>query len=192
MEALILLDRELFEAINTGWSNGFLDWLMPIIRNKYTWVPLYALLLVYFLKTFKQGGWQMAIFLVLTVVITDQLSASLLKPLFGRLRPCQTPELFEQINILLSCGNGKSFPSAHATNHFGVAEFLGLMFWTRSRWVLIIGLVWAVAVSLAQVYVAAHYPFDIATGAVLGILIGALMGRSCQVLINRIKGNALY
>src|SRR5690606_41722360 len=41
IDQLISLDQEAFLAVNQGMSNVFFDWLMPILRNPYTWAPLY-------------------------------------------------------------------------------------------------------------------------------------------------------
>jgi undecaprenyl-diphosphatase len=39
---------------------------------------------------------------------------------------------------------------------------------------------WALLVSIAQVYVGVHYPLDIAGGAALGCLVGLSMGTICK------------
>jgi undecaprenyl-diphosphatase len=39
------------------------------------------------------------------------------------------------------------------------------------------GLLWAASISFAQVYVGVHYPIDILAGAMLGGMIGFIMGK---------------
>jgi undecaprenyl-diphosphatase len=45
------------------------------------------------------------------------------------------------------------------------------------KWVNLFFL-WAFSISFAQVYVGVHYPLDITCGALIGILIGYLCGKS--------------
>ena len=33
-------DTELFLKIHRGLSNGFFDWVMPLVRNRFFWSPL--------------------------------------------------------------------------------------------------------------------------------------------------------
>jgi undecaprenyl-diphosphatase len=71
-----------------------------------------------------------------------------------------------------------SFTSSHAANHFGMAMFIYTTFKTRfPKWPALF-FVWAFLISFAQVYVGVHYPLDITAGALIGILIGYLSGRS--------------
>ncbi len=63
-----------------------------------------------------------------------------------------------------------SFPSAHAMTVFAGAMAIG----TKWRKMLIPLLALAVAVGFSRVYIGVHFPFDIVSGALIGILIGLL------------------
>lgn len=115
--------------------------------------------------------------LILTVVLADQISSSVIKPFFNRLRPCNDPDLIETVRLLVNCGGGKSFTSSHATNHFAVATFLGCISSAYNRVIAGLLLLWAAAISYGQVYVGVHFPIDIIFGAVLGIFLGAAVYR---------------
>lgn len=180
MDTLRAWDRELFFWINEGWSNGFLDQIMPIWRDKLTWIPLYALILVWLIWTYRKQSWPYIVLLSITVILCDFSSSSIIKPCIGRLRPCNNPELADQINILIQCGPGKSFTSSHATNHFGLAVMFGLLFGAKSRWVWIMGIFWAATISLGQVYVGVHYPADIIGGATLGSILAIIVYQVSQ------------
>lgn len=81
--------------------------------------------------------------------------------------------------VRVNCGSGFSFPSAHAANHFCLAAFLLSIFgYFLGRWKYMWWL-WAILISLAQVYVGVHYPLDILGGAILGIIVGTSMGKFC-------------
>lgn len=173
MDFLIGIDYSLFQLINQKWTNAFFDFVLPPIRDKYFWIPLYAFLLLFFLLKFKQKSIPIFIFALITVALTDQASSSIIKHFFERLRPCNQPELENSIRLLVNCGPGYSFTSSHAANHFGLAAFLGGLFLPYKRWLLPLFLFWAFSISYAQVYVGVHYPFDIIGGALVGTAIGA-------------------
>jgi membrane-associated phospholipid phosphatase len=175
MESLLQLDQALFQLIHLEWSNGFFDWLLPVWRNKLTWLPFYLGLVVFLIYRFgKQGLW-ICLFTILTAGICDYTSSSIFKPMFDRTRPCNTETLQASIVPRVDCGSGKSFPSSHATNHFGIAVFLLLVFKNiKTRWKLLL-LLWAGLVAYAQVYVGVHYPLDVLAGSFLGTLIAGVV-----------------
>lgn len=185
-EQLIEWDNTLFYLVNSVWANGLFDAVMPWLRNKYTWVPLYVFIVSFFVLNYKQRGVFALLYLGIVVLFCDQISSDIIKPLVGRIRPCNNPMWDEHIRLLVNCGSGLSFTSSHAANHFGVAAFLGVVLWQSSRIILAIGFLWAALVCYAQVYVGLHYPLDIAGGALLGLTIGfgmsALFGRHFKAL----------
>lgn len=169
------IDRSLLYWINKGWSTPWLDAIAPIWRDKLTWIPVYLVLLLWLLWKYKKQAWPYILVIGLTVICCDIVSSSIIKPWVARLRPCNHPDIAQQINVLIHCGPGKSFTSSHATNHFGLSVALGLLFGSRYRWVWPVALVWAASIALMQVYVGVHYPFDILAGALLGSSIAVVI-----------------
>lgn len=173
MDFLHQLDHYIFQCINHDWANPVFDFLCPILRNKLTWIPLYLFLAAWFYKKYpKQLIW-ILIGALLSVLLTDQISSSLIKPLVHRLRPCNNPEVATRL-LLNHCGGGFSFVSSHAANHFGLAIYF--LFFMQNNVAKFLLLFWATAVSLSQVYVGVHYPADVAGGAMLGIVVGGGLG----------------
>ena len=183
-EALELWDRQVFEVINSGLANPFFDWLMPLFRNAFIWAPLYVFFAAFAIRNFPPKGVYIVLFGLLTFLLSDQISAGILKPLINRDRPCQDTIMFEYARLLIPCGTGKSFPSSHATNHFALAVFLISISPVRMRWLLPFMLFWAGGVAFAQVYVGVHYPLDVLGGAILGSLIGYFIGLICKRALN--------
>jgi undecaprenyl-diphosphatase len=177
LEQLIQFDQNLFFTINHGLSNSFFDWLMPALRNRFFWTPLYLFIIIFSIRNYGKQGWIMILFLGLTFGCTDFISSSLIKPTVQRLRPCNDPEIKSDVKNLVDCGSGYSFPSSHASNHFGLAVFLIVLFFSKWKLILPMGLLWAASISFAQVYVGVHYPIDILAGAMLGGMIGFIMGK---------------
>lgn len=176
LDSLLKADQELFLKINTVYIHPLLDAVYPWFREGNTWIPLYLFIIVLALVNFKQKAFAFILFAVLTVVLTDQISSSFIKPFFERPRPCRDPILMNQIRMLLNgCSGGYSFTSSHATNHFGFAVYIYLTLGNIiGKWKYAF-LVWAAVIAYGQVYVGVHYPLDIICGALLGVTIGFII-----------------
>ncbi|KQR71362.1 phosphatase PAP2 family protein [Pedobacter sp. Leaf176] len=177
IESIQQFDVELFLKIHCGLSNGFLDWLMPLMRNRFFWSPLYIFIVIFCIKQYKKQGYYIIGMALFTFALGDIVSSRLIKPFVARVRPCNDFSLANDIIHRVPCGSGLSFPSAHATNHFAIAVFLIGVFYSRWKPILPIGIFWAAIISFAQVYVGVHYPVDVITGALLGTLIGFICSR---------------
>lgn len=178
MEELIAFDQYIFEIINGHTHNAVLDWLMPIWREKSTWIPFYLALTVFLGYKYRKAGLYLILGLALSVGLADTISSKVIKPAVHRLRPCNDPEIKDEVQLLVHCGSGYSFTSSHAANHFAVAAFLSLtlgLHYRRIRWPLHL---WAASIALGQVYVGVHYPLDILMGAFLGLIIGNIVAKT--------------
>lgn len=182
MEGLVQFDRELFLEIHRGLSNTFFDWLLPLMRNRYTWAPLYLFIIIFCVREYRKKGWYIIGMLLFTFAMGDLMASRLIKPFVMRLRPCNEPELANEIIHRVTCGSGYSFPSAHATNHFAIAVFLIMVFYKHWKPVLPLGLFWALLISFSQIYVGVHYPVDTIAGALLGTTIGLCTSKLFKTL----------
>ncbi len=180
---LIQFDQYLFFVINQGISNSFFDWLMPLLRERLTWVPLYLFLAFFLIKKHGKYGVVMLLFFVLTFGIADFFSASVIKPFVERLRPCNDPIIKLNVRSLVPCGSGYSFPSTHAANHFAMGIFLITVFYKKWKWIMPLALLWAISISFAQIYVGLHYPIDVTFGALIGGIIGYATGTILKKII---------
>ncbi|MBK8657471.1 MAG: phosphatase PAP2 family protein [Bacteroidetes bacterium] len=179
------LDYFLFQLINQQLANIALDIICPVARERLIWFPIYVLVAFFLYKRYgKQAIWIGAL-AVITILLSDQISASLIKPYFHRLRPCNNPEIKQQVRLLVdTCGSGYSFVSSHATNHFALAVFLSFVTVEKKKWLPIL-FVWASFIAFSQVYVGLHFPADVVVGALLGMAIGLLTGFIAYRLVNR-------
>lgn len=169
---IIDADRALQQLVNQRIRNSVLDVLAPVLREPKAWIPLYLFLAIWVPVTFGRKGIYWCLSFIITFGIGDFLSASVIKPLVGRIRPCNDPVFAAEVRNLVDCGVGYSFPSTHATNHFALAVFMGLTLGRFYKWIPAAAICWAFAIGCAQVYVGVHYPFDVAGGALLGVLVG--------------------
>ncbi|UIR54526.1 phosphatase PAP2 family protein [Sphingobacterium sp. SRCM116780] len=176
IEQIVNIDQDVFLAINQGLSNPVFDWLLPILRNPYTWAPLYLFLIIFFIKTYGKTGILIVVMTLATFGASDAISSHLIKKSIKRVRPCNDIEFKEEVDIRVRCGSGFSFTSSHATNHFAVAFFWIVLFKRRWKHAMWLGITWATLISISQIYVGVHYPFDVLCGAILGTLIGLATG----------------
>jgi membrane-associated phospholipid phosphatase len=175
LKPLLQFDYWLFHEINQVWINPFFDLVLPFMRQQEFWYFFYLFLLVFALLNFGIRGCLWSVSLIMTVIISDLLSSSLIKTLIFRYRPCSDPELADNIRVLVNyCPHNSSFTSSHACNHFAAAWFIFITLnQTGSwRWILFI---WASVICYAQVYVGVHFPLDIAGGVILGTIVGRVM-----------------
>jgi len=164
-------DSDLFQLINQA-HKPWLDQPMVLISGKLTWVPLYAFLIYLLYKKDKGDVWKSILFVISTVIFADQISSSILKPLFKRLRPCQVEEFQSWIHLPDGCGGLYGFCSSHSANAFAVA--IGFYMVTKNKFMGALLITWALMISYSRIYLGAHYPLDVLTGAVIGG-IGALI-----------------
>jgi len=173
LETILSLDQILFSWINQDLANPFLDAIMPYWREKMTWIPLYAgILIISFLKFSWKKALVFIILLAGTVGVADQISSQWIKKSVKRVRPCNDQLLKKEVHLLVDCGSGYSFTSSHATNHFAIASFIAFALFSNKKMWRILLLFWAGSIAFGQVYVGVHYPLDVTIGAILGILIG--------------------
>ncbi|RMG79351.1 MAG: phosphatase PAP2 family protein [Bacteroidetes bacterium] len=168
METLLHWDESLFILLNNGLENAFFDAVMPWLRNKYVWLPLYLFLGSFLVINYQKRGAYILLGLLLSVAVSDLVSSHIVKKTIERPRPCREVGLRQEVHLLVPCGGGYSFTSSHASNHFAVAVFLILTLGRVFKWIKLPLALWAASISFAQIYVGVHYPLDVIGGAVLG------------------------
>ena len=162
LQNITQLDTALFYFLNVKLQNGFFDFLMPILTNLDYWrIPLGLGVILLFVFGKKKGRIAV-ILLVLGITLSDQVCNNLIKPLVGRIRPCN---VLENIHLLINCTKSYSFPSSHAMNMFTGVTLLSYSY----RKIRVILFIMAILVSYSRIYVGVHYPFDVLAGAILGV-----------------------
>lgn len=171
IEQLLDYDIELFLFLNNLGSSNW-DNLWLLITNKWSFTPLYALLL---LLIYKKLGFKImlvsVIVIVLMIVFTDQVT-NLFKHGFKRPRPCGTEGIMEQMRfIAVRCGR-YGFFSGHSSNSMAAAVFAGLLLRPYFKNLIFILLFWSAIVAYSRIYVGVHFPLDIVCGLTFGALSG--------------------
>ena len=169
LDKIIQYDKDLLVYLNgLGTENWDSIWLL--ITNQLSWIPLYLLFLYLIFRSF---GWKKGLGLLLLtalmVTFSDQFTV-FIKNYFERLRPNRDPSINEIIRILKN-NSSFSFVSGHATTSTAVTLLMHLIL---KKYYPYTGLffIWPLLFSYSRVYLGVHFPIDVLTGALLGLLIG--------------------
>jgi undecaprenyl-diphosphatase len=169
---LLRFDHWLFDKINKEWIYPVFDLVMPVAGREEVWYPFYLFLLVFTLYNFRMKGLWWTSTLIMTVIISDLISSSLIKSLIFRYRPCQDPDNMDGVRLLANyCPPHSGFPASPACNHFAAAWFIFITLNQTGSWRWLL-LLWAIIISYGQIYIGVHYPLDVAGGVILGTAIG--------------------
>lgn len=177
LDYLNTIDQQALIAINS-WHAPYFDQLMWCITSKLSWALILVAVLVALRHDRRQALLVIAT-LVLTILISDQISSGLIKHTVERLRPSHNPDLASSLHLVNGYTGGLyGFTSSHAANSFSVAMVLSLMF--ASRRVTVALMSWAMLQCYSRMYLGVHYPGDIIGGTLVGLLAGWLVYRLWQ------------
>jgi len=169
------MDTALLLFVNQRAANPLFDILMPALSSNGYLLVVPFLIYMFFRAAQNRpadAGSFLAdacwtILIAVAAVFAVDLLESVLKPLIGRVRPCNA---LEGIRLLVQCPTGPSMPSGHALSSFAFATPLFVLL--RKHLTLAMRLVpiaLAAAIAFSRVYLGVHYPTDILVGALLGI-----------------------
>lgn len=170
MHQLYEIDTWLLMLLNSK-GNMWLDHFWFAFTNRIMWFP-FGIMVVAMLWRTCDGGWKCKATLLLAVamlmVVLDQTSSGLLKPLVGRLRPSHTPCVENLLHYVDGYRGGRlGFPSGHATTSAGIATWLWLTY--RDPFARICFALFALAMGYSRIYLGVHWPSDVLAGFALGV-----------------------
>lgn len=180
LEWLIETDQRFFLALN-HFRADWMDPVMLFLSAKKVWYPLYALIIGLIAFEYKKKAIVLVLMMILSVIIADQITSSIMKPGFRRYRPCHEPALVGQVLTPGKCGGKYGYASSHASATFAAAAFFFFLFKGRRSyyWWLYI---WSSLIAYSRVYLGVHYPLDIITGALIGIVCSWLIYKAALIV----------
>lgn len=173
LDTFLQYDTQLFVFLNNLGSNTW-DNFWLLITNKWTFVPLYILLLFLIYKTYGLKTMLISILvIVLMIAFTDQVT-NLFKHGVKRLRPCRNPDIMDNIRFIAARCSKYGFFSGHSSNSMAAAVFAGLLLKPFYKKAIFLLLFWSVFVGYSRIYVGVHYPLDVICGFAFGAISGYL------------------
>lgn len=174
IQSLIETDKLATLSVN-GSDSLFLDGISDLYTSIFVWIPLAVMAIYMIIKNVSARRLLAVLFLiVITVVLCDQLSSHVCKPLFMRLRPTRDPEILDMVDTVDGYHGGLyGFFSGHAANSFGLAVLF--MWIVRDWWFGLSVGIWAMLNSLIRTYLGVHFLGDIIVGAIAGSLIASMV-----------------
>jgi membrane-associated phospholipid phosphatase len=163
------LDLRALQAFYGGPAGTWAGWMVALTVLGSGWTALAVLPLLALPSTRRFGA-------ALTLAILTQAAlVVVLKAAVGRVRPW----IVLKLPAPFTAPHDGSFPSGHAAGSFCVAAFLVLALpvaWPASpraaRAVGVATVALAASIASSRVYLGAHFPGDVAAGAILGAVIG--------------------
>jgi len=165
------IDQTVLFFLN-GLRHQFFDVFFWYATDMVYYLPLYIIATWLAYKQFGKRIWLLLLFVILTVLLTDQI-CDFLKQTICRLRPTHNPEIASLVHTVNGYrGEIYGFPSAHACNTFGMAVFLYRAVRPKRLGFTLALFTWAALMSYSRIYLGVHYLSDILCGATLGASIG--------------------
>lgn len=174
IDKLLPFERNVFIAIN-GSDSIFWDNFMWTYTGILTWIPMVVFIFYVAFRNQMLNEFLLVLgSLALVILLSDQLSSSFFKPIFKRHRPTHHVDFMDIVDIVNDYRGGQyGFISGHATNSFGLAVFLSLLF--KNKFVTGLIIFWAALNSYSRIYLGVHFISDIVAGLFFGSLIGFLV-----------------
>jgi len=176
------IDETILFFIHDNLRNPTIDRVMVFITSLgdagFLWILITFLLLAQ--KRYRKCG----IFLVCALILEQLICNDILKPLIGRVRPCNK---FPDVVLLIHRMHTASFPSGHTMNGFVSATIL--FYFHRSLGIVAYAI--ASLIAFSRLYLFVHYPSDVLAGAVFGV-ITALMTIYAMKAIHNTINESMY
>ena len=168
------IDTELLIFLN-NLGNKSWDPLWVSITDKFTFLPLFILIIFFlFKKNGTKGLLVILLFISVLILFTDQFT-NVVKDFTQRLRPCRLDELQGLLrDIDVGCGK-YGFFSAHAANSISVTIFIiNCVDESVKKFLKPVLVLWVMIFSYSRIYLGVHYPLDTIFGLSFGIFSGFL------------------
>jgi undecaprenyl-diphosphatase len=155
------IDIKVLKLLNDNLRHAILDKIMPLITALGNGGLIWFIASLYLInnKYYRIQGYM----IITALVITTILGEGIIKHIIKRARPFA--EMIEQ-KLLISKPITYSFPSGHTASSFAAAGILIAMDNKLSIYAVILALL----IAFSRVYLNVHYPTDVVTGIILGLL----------------------
>lgn len=182
LDKIIAIDQSVLIYLNNLGSPKW-DSFWQIITNQFNWLPIFILM---FFLLFKVYGLKKSLVIILIasvlVAFTDQF-VNFIRHIFERVRPNNDPSVQNLIRILKS-PRSFSFVSGHATNSTANTLFVYLLLKNHFKYIWLF-FAWPLLFAYSRIYLGVHYPIDVLSGVLLGLILGYGFYRICLLVLTK-------
>ncbi len=176
MRLIAFFDRAVSDIIHFSPSLPFLDSIMIFITKLgdggFIWLFVIAIML--FTKRYRKIG----LIALISLTICFFSGNYFIKPLVGRIRPCNVDmDLVMLVPRLIDF----SFPSMHTATAFSCA----VVFLKGDKAIGIVSILLATLVGVSRIYLHLHYASDVVFGILYGTIIAILTLKVSRVVMQR-------
>lgn len=159
----VVIEKE--DEFDISTYNLMASWISPVhtklasfvtfFGSQYFLVPVYILIIVYFIE---KNNYRYGI-LVSAVALTSLFSGMIFKEIFHRPRPF--------LPLITGTGVSHSFPSGHSLAGFTFSGLLAYLFWSSNfsrykKWILtLFMLIFGALIGLSRIYLRVHFASDV-------------------------------
>ncbi len=152
---------------------------LGIILAQYLAYILIAWVIIYILyRIIKHWDWKPFWLISLSVFLGRFVIVEIIRLIYYKPRPFIS---FPEIQTLINHSNSSSIPSGHATSFFALA--IALYFLNKKLGITMFIL--ASLIGIARIFVGVHYPLDILTGILIGILSGIFVFKILKIFFKK-------
>ena len=167
------LNTDIFYLINNGMANPVFDMVMPHLTDLGGFLTLLGLciLAVLISRHFKKEKYLEIAKMCLYALLISGAIAACLKLAYQSPRPFTVLEHVRQLTLPTE---PNSFPSGHTSSTMSVVTVL-VWCLRENKMIVALLMVFAVLIAFSRVYIGVHYPFDVLTGAAVGVVSGVVV-----------------
>jgi len=166
-----------------GLGSPMTDPFWLFITKIYVWIPLFIVMFFFSFRNITKRR-AVSIFLIFVVMLAFVLGMTeIVKCSVARIRPCNTVALNGLFRELIH-PNDYSFFSGHSATSVSITTYFIILFRKQFKWVYILFL-WSGLFMFSRLYLAAHYPSDIITGAAVGFCVGLLFVKLTKLVMKK-------
>jgi undecaprenyl-diphosphatase len=168
MDTIYAIEKSILLGVN-GFNSAWGDVFISYITGRIAWIPMYLCILWVLYKNLKLNTFLIVVVsIALAITLSDQICGSVLRHMFGRLRPSNLDNpIHYYIHIIDDHRGGEyGMPSCHASNT--VALFVWILCLIRKRLVSFFLGGWVLLECYSRMYAGVHYPGDLLCGLILG------------------------
>ena len=170
---LMSLNIDLFYLINNGLANPLFDMVMPHLTDCGGFLTLLGLCILAILisRHYKRERYLEIAKMCLYALILSGVIAACLKLAYHSPRPFTVLDHVRQLTVPTE---PNSFPSGHSSSTMSVVTVL-VWCLRENKLIVCLLIAFALLIAFSRVYIGVHYPFDVLTGAVVGVVSGVVV-----------------